>query len=116
MEIGQHRIIDLYDCVNADKSQEVITKFFFNALKKSNFTVISEHCHEFEPQGLSGVYVLAESHFTFHIWVEYNFVSIDVYWCGKSCDDDNLISLILDFFKPKRMESHFIKRGIGLSI
>ncbi len=109
--LGQHYILDMYDCKNADASWEVLREMFLKGLRKGHFTVLTDHHHQFEPCGISGVFVLAESHLSFHIWSELRFVSLDVYWCGAQCDSDMLLDVIFDFFEPTHTQDKFFKRG-----
>lgn len=109
--LGKHILLDLYDCVNADSSLNEIKAVFENGLNVGNFTVITSHHHQFEPHGLSGVFVLAESHCSFHIWTELNFVSLDVYWCGKNCDEQKLINMLIKYFNPNKVDFKYIERG-----
>ena len=109
--LGKHIILDLYDCVNSDKTQKDLDCLFYDALIKANFTVIDKFLHQFEPHGVSGVFVLAESHLAFHIWTELNFVSLDVYWCGQNCNEQMLINNIVYYFKPKKVNFRFLNRG-----
>ena len=109
--LGQHIILDLYECSNVDKSWHCLNTMFCRGLYEGNFTVISDH-HQFEPHGISGIFILAESHLSVHIWVELNFVSLDVYWCGKACDDQKLINTITEYFKPQKVDYKYFDRGI----
>ena len=111
--LGQHIILDLYGCSNVNKPWLDLQKMFRHGLQEGKFTVISDHHHQFEPHGVSGVFVLAESHLSFHIWVELNFVSLDVYWCGKSCDEQKLINIITQYFSPNKVEYKYIDRGFN---
>ena len=38
--------------------------------------------HQFEPQGLTGIILLAESHISVHTWPEKGEAAIDVFTCG----------------------------------
>ncbi|MGH8545679.1 MAG: S-adenosylmethionine decarboxylase family protein [Gammaproteobacteria bacterium] len=40
--------------------------------------------HEFEPEGMTAVLVLAQSHAVLHTWPEHNVMSIDLYACTES--------------------------------
>ncbi len=110
--LGQHILLDLYHCQNADKPWEHLKDVFYEGLQQGNFTVLNDHHHTFEPHGVSGMFILAESHLSFHIWVELGFVSLDVYWCGASCDEQKLINIITDFFKPEKLDYQFVQRGL----
>lgn len=109
--LGQHYILDMYECQNTNASWDQLKEMFLKGLKAGHFTVLTEHHHQFEPHGVSGVFVLAESHLSFHIWTELKFVSLDVYWCGAKCDSDLLLDGIYDFFSPKFTQDKFFKRG-----
>lgn len=109
--LGQHVILDLYNCKNADADWDQLEKIFSEALCLGNFTVLTNHHHSFEPHGVSGVFVLAESHTSFHIWMELNYVSLDVYWCGKSCDIQKFSNHIIDFFAPESLDYKYLDRG-----
>ena len=39
--------------------------------------------HQFEPQGLTGIVLLAESHISIHTWPEKGEAAIDVFTCGE---------------------------------
>jgi S-adenosylmethionine decarboxylase len=46
-------------------------------------TVLNTSTHCFEPQGLTVVLTLSESHFSLHSWPEKGCAAIDVYTCGE---------------------------------
>lgn len=46
----------------------------------------SEAWEKFEPQGLTGVLVLSESHLTVHTYPEYGYAAVDCFTCGRDCD------------------------------
>jgi len=110
--LGQHILLDLYHCENANKPWDALKQVMYDGLEKGNFTVLNDHHHSFEPHGVSGMFILAESHLSFHIWVELGFVSLDIYWCGSKCDEQILINTITDFFKPEKLDFQFVQRGI----
>lgn len=109
--IGYHTILDLYNCSNTEQECDEIKSIFLNGLLEGNFTVLSNHFHQFEPHGLSGIFILAESHLSLHIWEELKYVSLDIYWCGKTCDEQKLINKIIPFFNPKNVEYKHLHRG-----
>lgn len=81
--LGRQLIIELFDgdsniLTDARKVEDI----FFAATKAANATVLWSYFHPFEPQGVSGVVVIAESHFTIHTWPEHNYGAIDVFFCS----------------------------------
>ena len=47
-------------------------------------TLLHIHLHHFQPSGVSGVAVLAESHISVHTWPEKGFAAFDVFMCGDA--------------------------------
>lgn len=109
--IGKHILLDLYNCQNSDLNWDEIKEIFYEGLEKGSFSVLSDHHHQFEPHGVSGMFILEESHCSFHIWVELCFVSLDVYWCGQKCDEQKLINTLIQFFVPEKVDYKYVERG-----
>lgn len=109
--LGQHILIDWYGCKNIDATWEELREFFYSGLTKCNFNVLSDHHHQFIPHGLSLMFILAESHFSGHLWSEEKFISFDLYWCGQGCDEKLFIEILRNYFQPEKEDFQFIKRG-----
>jgi len=88
---GIHYLLDINQ-VNIELINDEIRlkKIFKRFIKESNINVIGYKFHKFKPHGITGVYLLSESHISFHTWPEYNKISIDIYTC--EIENDNLIS------------------------
>ncbi|MDY0221464.1 MAG: adenosylmethionine decarboxylase [Desulfobacterium sp.] len=85
--LGRQLTIEYYDCAPSALLDPVeIEKIFLKAAHESHATVISSSFHHFEPQGVSGVVIIAESHFTVHAWPEHNYAAVDIFTCGDSID------------------------------
>lgn len=85
--LGRQLTIEYYDCAPRALLDPIeIEKIFLKAAHESHATVISSSFHNFEPQGVSGVVIIAESHFTVHAWPEYNYAAVDIFTCGDSID------------------------------
>lgn len=62
------------------------------------FSVVARAFHQFEPQGATGVLVLAESHFSAHTYPEDSLVYIDVFCCSKDFNPEECSRTILSIF------------------
>lgn len=62
------------------------------------FSVVARAFHQFEPQGATGVLVLAESHFSAHTYPEDSLVYIDVFCCSQDFDPEECSRTILSIF------------------
>ena len=49
-------------------------------------TIMESAFHRFEPQGVSGTVILAESHLSIHTWPEKGYAAMDFYTCGDHTD------------------------------
>ena len=65
----------------------------------------------FRPQGVSGVILIAESHFSVHTWPENNFVAVDIYTSGEVMKPDIAIAFLQDAFNAQRVEVFRVTRG-----
>jgi S-adenosylmethionine decarboxylase proenzyme len=86
------------------------------AAEKAKATIVNSTFHTFNPFGVSGVVVIAESHLTIHTWPEYNFASLDVYTCGEEVDPWIAFEYLKEKFEPKSTSVMEIKRGILSSV
>ncbi|MDT8273648.1 MAG: adenosylmethionine decarboxylase, partial [Desulfomonilia bacterium] len=70
--LGIHILAEYYDCrVDVLKNTKNIEKHLNDAAEVAGATVVSSAFHTFNPYGVSGVVVIAESHLTIHTWPEY---------------------------------------------
>ena len=58
-----------------------------HASEASGMTIVGDSFHQFEPAGVTGTVLLAESHLAIHTWPEHGFVTIDVYVCNYTTDN-----------------------------
>ena len=74
-------------------------------------TIIASTFHEFQPQGLSGVVVIGESHLAVHTWPEYDSVCVDLFTCSPSMDAGPGIEFLKSAFQAERVVSRILPRG-----
>lgn len=90
--LGHHLIIDLYGC-NPEKLKNIpeVERIMVAAAEAARATIVARKFHQFNPVGVSGALVLAESHLTIHTWPEVDaYAAIDMFTCG---DTDNFLAL-----------------------
>ena len=111
--LGNHYLIDYYDCnKNILSVVNNIKEIMLNAGIIGNLHIVEECFHQFKPYGVSGVLILKESHFTIHTWPEYNYASVDLYFCDKNVNISNIIEFLNKEFMSKKYEIKKIERGI----
>ena len=102
--LGRQLTIEYYECgatVLLDAHQ--VEKILLKAAKESGATIISSSFHKFEPQGVSGVVVIAESHFTVHAWPEHDYAAVDIFTCGDNIDLEVAINSMKDSFQSENV-------------
>jgi S-adenosylmethionine decarboxylase len=106
---GAHLIVDLYEAEHLD-DQTYIEDALRRAVEASRATLLHIHLHHFEPNGVSGVAVLAESHISIHTWPENGYAALDIFMCGNA-DPDACIPVLREAFKPKNIVVSELLRG-----
>ena len=78
-------------------SPSFLKKICLEFCKKAGVKVLHTHFHQFKPQGVTGLVLIAESHLAIHTWPEGNYCAIDFFTCKKNLSNQNPT----DFFKTK---------------
>jgi len=75
---GVHLIIDLH---GAERLNDIdhIEATLRRCVDAARATLLHIHLHHFQPNGVSGVAVLAESHISIHTWPDAGFAALDVF-------------------------------------
>ena len=107
---GTHLIIDLWDASGLN-DPSLIEETLRECVHVSGATLLHFHIHQFEPNGLSGVAVLAESHISFHSWPDTGYMALDIFMCGET-EPHKCIPILKKAFSPKTVQINEIKRGI----
>ncbi len=100
--LGRQVTIEYCDCgPEAFLHTEQVEKAMLDAANKSGATIINSSFHKFEPQGISGVVVIAESHFTIHAWPEHDYAAVDIFTCADSIDLEVAIESLKTSFQSR---------------
>jgi S-adenosylmethionine decarboxylase proenzyme len=115
---GIHLLGEWYDCPAHTLEftrAEALRALCLKAVADAQLTLVGDCFHQFEPQGVTGTVLLAESHLAIHTWPENRFVSIDVYVCNLLHDNGEkarkLFHALEQALKPQRTKFHAIERG-----
>ena len=80
--LGKHILAEYYGCdASILNNLGLLEQSMLKAVMKSGATIIDSTFHQFSPQGVSGVIVIAESHMAMHTWPEYCYAAIDFFTC-----------------------------------
>lgn len=82
--LGIHLIADFFECDSSViNSIESVEKILTESVIISGATIVKPFFHRFSPQGISGIIVVAESHFSIHTWPEHSAAAVDIFSCGE---------------------------------
>ena len=109
---GAHLIIDLYSAQRLDDI-DYIEATLRRCVTAAKATLLHIHLHHFQPNGVSGVAVLAESHISIHTWPDAGYAALDVFMCGKA-NPDACVPVLREAFKAKKVAVGEHLRGKGL--
>jgi len=111
--LGTHLLVELREC-NTEilKNLEKVRNALVSAAKEAKATIVDVSFHEFNPFGISGVVVIAESHLTIHTWPEYDYAAIDIFTCGDIIKPEVAASFLIKQFECKNPSIVEMKRGI----
>lgn len=115
---GTEIIADFYG-VNEDllKDANLLNKIFRKAITDNNFTIIKHHSFKFlsDGEGVTGVFLLSESHATYHTYPEWGTIAINIFSCGKSRPKTTL-NYLTTRLKPIKIQQSIIKRNFNSSL
>ena len=108
---GVHLIIDVYEANRLDDIDHIETTLR-RCVDAAGATLLHVHVHHFQPNGVSGVAVLAESHISIHTWPEAGYAALDVFMCGRA-DPDKCVPVLREAFGARRVAVSELVRGQG---
>jgi S-adenosylmethionine decarboxylase len=106
----------LFDCdSDAINNLEAVKGALVEAAKRAQATIVDVVFHEFNPLGISGVVVIAESHLSIHTWPEYRFAAVDIFSCGDVLQPDVAASYLVEQFGAERASVVEMQRGMFIN-
>lgn len=110
--LGRHVIIELWGCSDSINDASRVETAMRKAVDAANATLLDIFVHEFSPQGVTGVAVLAESHLSIHTWPEHGYVAADVFTCGSTTKPEAAAELLRIAFEAETTEIRELQRGV----
>ncbi len=111
--LGKHLLLELKDC-NKEVLNDVgfLKEALITAAGEAGAIVLGESFHQFNPQGVSGVVIIAESHLCIHTWPEYGYAAVDIFTCGNSVQPEKAAEILVGKLGSKSHSIMEIQRGI----
>ncbi|ATW44470.1 adenosylmethionine decarboxylase [Glaesserella parasuis] len=114
---GYHYVMDIV--INDPyflKDENGLKTLFLDVLNKTRFNIIDFISYKFvsDGEGVTGVFLLSESHLAYHTYPESNYISIDIYTCGGNCLDA-VKEIESCFHSAESIVLRYIERGSDIS-
>lgn len=110
--IGTHYLIDFWGVSPAIlNSPTWLAKTMTVAIKRGQLTEVDRVTKWFDPQGVTMIGVLAESHISFHTYPEERYIAVDIYSCGQRGRPEEAIDVLMEHFAPESFDIRQITRG-----
>ena len=101
--VGKHCILELYECDPSRLDDEAFLRTSITtAAKSAGATLLNLITHHFEPQGVTGLALLAESHISIHTWPESGYAAVDVFTCGDHTMPEQACAVLSEALQSKR--------------
>ncbi len=115
--VGKHCILELYDCDQSKLNDEACVRTTLTtAAKVAGATLLNLITHHFEPQGVTGLVLLAESHISIHTWPEHGYAAVDVFTCGDHTMPERACNVLAEELLAERYSLKSFHREIPLSM
>lgn len=111
--LGRHLIVELSGCDSRLlDNQPLLENHLREAARLSGATIVRSVFHRYNPHGVSGVVVIAESHISIHTWPEYGYAAVDFFTCGEFVDPYRAFDYMRDQLHAANVQLSEVKRGI----
>lgn len=109
---GKHVTVDMYGCsFDVLDNMEYIKNAITTAVEEANMTLLDFSYYKFDPQGLTALALLTESHMSVHTYPELGYAAVDVFTCGDHTHPEKAVAVLKKFLKPEKTKTTNIKRG-----
>jgi len=109
--LGIHLLVEMRDCLTErlDDLQWVMIE----AALRTKATIVNTAFHKFNPVGISGVVVIAESHLAIHTWPEHRYAAVDIFSCGRTLKGVEAAKFLIKQFQSARPLIVEMQRGLN---
>ena len=109
---SKHFLLELYRCDFEKLNDESFLRCALNrAAKLARATVLNLISNKFEPQGVTAIALLAESHISVHTWPESSYSAVDIFTCGQNMSPELASQYLIEAFNAEEHSLRVIERN-----
>jgi len=114
---SKHLLLELYGCHYGKLNDESFLRCTLNrAAKLAKATVLNLISNKFEPQGVTAIALLAESHISIHTWPESNYSAVDIFTCGQNMMPEIASQYLIKALKAEEHSLRVIERNPPVAV
>tara|TARA_Y100000813_G_scaffold72545_1_gene51368 strand:- start:56 stop:490 length:435 start_codon:yes stop_codon:yes gene_type:complete len=114
---SKHLLLELYRCDYEKLNDESFLRCILNnAAKLANAKVLNLISNKFEPQGVTAIALLSESHLSIHTWPESRYSAIDIFTCGQKMRPEIASQYLIEVLKAEEHYLRIINRNQPASV
>ena len=114
---GIHILANLYGCENKEilLDENLLEKEIQSLIKKSGLEIVGKCFYKFKDSGVTGIFLISESHVSVHTWPEKNnSLNLDIFTCNVSGNNEGKAKKLFEdlkkLFSPTKIKSKVVKR------
>ena len=112
-KLGRHILAEFTGCdTSLLNDARAIETFLNEAARRAGATIVESVFHRYNPHGVSGVVVIAESHLSIHTWPEYGYAAVDFFTCGERVDPWEACRYMQEQLRCSGLQTREVNRGI----
>lgn len=109
---GKHFVASYLNCdEQAISDVQKLLEAMDQAVGASKATILDKSSYVFEPNGLTVVYLLSESHASLHTYPEFGACFVDLFTCGDNCSAEGFDAALRAYLKPKEVNARYFLRN-----
>ena len=109
---SKHLLLELYKCDYEKLNDESFLRCSLNrSAKFAKATILNLISNKFEPQGVTAIALLAESHISIHTWPESNYSAVDIFTCGRNMLPELASQYLIEALKAEEYSLRVIERN-----
>lgn len=117
--MGVHVLANFFGCPEEILTRrEPIARLLSEVAEEAGLSPLKQEFHQFQPAGVTGFLLLAESHLSIHTWPEHGSMAIDIFCCFLGPDGkrqaqakaERAFQALSERFQPVEIDKQVILR------
>ncbi|WP_067430245.1 adenosylmethionine decarboxylase [Nocardioides jensenii] len=111
--LGTHVLADIYDIDDLTvRDNALVLEALRKGIRASNATLCDVSVKEFDPAGMTAMFLLAESHVAVHTYPDAGSLFVDAFTCGTTCQPTRIIEELVAVLGPVKHRMSVLQRGL----